>query len=79
MQHGSILLRQSPHTPNLPGINDLAGIDVSRDQLPGAIVVELQERTGWVFQPGDWTEAEREQVSRLAREKYASDSWNRKR
>jgi lipoate-protein ligase A len=79
MQHGSILLRQSPHTPNVPGINDLAGIDISRDLLPGAIVAELQERTGWIFQPGDWTEAEREQVSRLAREKYASDSWNRKR
>jgi lipoyl(octanoyl) transferase len=79
MQHGSILLRQSPHTPDVPGINDLAGIDLSIDQLPAAIVAELQERTGWDFRPSDWTGAEREQVRSLTREKYASDSWNRKR
>jgi lipoate-protein ligase A len=79
MQHGSILLRKSPHTPTVPGINDLARIDLSIPRLQEGIVAELRERTGWDFPPGDWIEAEREQMSRLVQEKYASDSWNRKR
>jgi lipoyl(octanoyl) transferase len=79
MQHGSILLRKSPHTPNVPGINDLTGIGIPIDQLREAIVAKLQEATGWHFQPGDWTGAEREQINNLAQERYASDSWNRKR
>lgn len=79
MQHGSILLRQSAHAPALAGIAELGQTLVTADVVEKAIRAELRLRTGWAFEAGDWSAAEREQISRLRDEKYASDLWNRKR
>jgi len=79
LQHGSILLRQSPHTPSLPGIIDRSAINLPPEQLEERIVGELSRQTGWEFRPGEWSPAERGHIARIAREKYAADLWNRKR
>src|SRR5262245_48870272 len=79
MQHGSILLRRSPHTPPLPGIADLSGANLAARDLEQAILAELQTRTGWSFKADDWTAAERSAAALLEREKYATGAWNEKR
>jgi lipoate-protein ligase A len=79
MQHGSILLRQSPHAPDLPGIADLSGANLAASDLERAIVAELQKQTGWSFKSDDWTAAERSATAQLERDKYATDAWNQKR
>jgi lipoate-protein ligase A len=79
MQHGSILLNRSPHTPGLPGIADLSGANLAPEYLERAISTELQNQTGWLFVPDDWTVAERSAAAHLEREKYATDAWNEKR
>jgi lipoate-protein ligase A len=79
MQHGSILLRRSPHAPSLPGICDLAGRDVNASELERGIVAELSAATQWAFEPTDWSEAERIAANELERTKYATQEWNEKR
>lgn len=79
MQHGSILLRKSPHAPALPGINDLASAAIEDNSLADAIVRELAALTGWKFERADWTAIERENAANIEREKYATMEWNAKR
>jgi lipoyl(octanoyl) transferase len=79
MQHGSLLLRQSPHAPALPGMAELAGVGIGGSELADAIVAELTRATGWTFEAGDWTEAERRAAVELERDKYATAAWNEKR
>lgn len=79
MQHGSILLRRSPHAPVLPGIAEATGVAVEGGALTGAVVAELARRTGWAFEPGDWTADERRTAADIEREKYATAGWNEKR
>lgn len=79
MQHGSILLRTSPHAPSLPGIAELAGVSLTIRELERAIVAELVKATGWTFEPTDWTADERQAAAELERDKYATAAWNEKR
>jgi lipoate-protein ligase A len=79
LQHGSILLRRSPHAPELPGIAELSGVTVEVPALGPAIVRELAADTGWTFEPADWTDDERRWATELERDKYANAAWNEKR
>lgn len=79
MQHGAILLAQSPYTPSLPGIRDLCGSELSSERVVRAVTEEFSRDTGWTLLPAEGTEAERERIRRRAREKYAAAEWNLKR
>jgi lipoate-protein ligase A len=79
LQHGSILLKRSEHVPELPGIAELSGKNVSGGELEKAILLTLAQSTGWTFQKSDWTNEELENTDRFEREKYASAGWNEKR
>ena len=79
MQHGSILLRTSPHAPALPGIADLSGVAVELPALETAVVAALAKDTGWAFEPADWTVEEQSAAADLERAKYATPAWNEKR
>jgi lipoate-protein ligase A len=79
MQHGGILLAQSPHAPALPGIRELTGRALDHAELCLALEHSFIEHTGWRFLPAEWTPAERQQVKELVQTRYAHDSWNRKR
>jgi lipoate-protein ligase A len=79
MQHGSILLRRSPHAPVLPGLADLTGVTIDGDSLVGGIVAELKAETGWAFEPAGWTAEELGLAAEIERGKYGSAAWNEKR
>ena len=79
MQHGSILLRTSPHAPELPGIAELSGVDIKLPDLERQIVVALVKETGWAFEPADWTVEDRRAAAELERDKYGTAAWNEKR
>jgi lipoate-protein ligase A len=79
MQHGSILLAQSPYTPTLPGIRELSGRSLSSDPVRRAVLWQLLEQTGWELTDAAWTEDEQRRLEELAESKYAQDRWNRKR
>ena len=79
LQHGSILLRQSPLTPMLPGIRELTGHDISFDDLAIALTRRLAVDTGWHFAPGAWTADELATAQRIESEKFGTAAWNEKR
>ncbi len=79
MQHGSILLAQSEHTPALAGIRELSGVTLARVAVCGAILFAFAGATGWRVETSDWTDVEKKMTAELAAEKYATAAWNEKR
>lgn len=79
VQHGGILLAQSPHTPALPGVAELTGIVISPPNLCAALVEHLARHTGWRLEPTEWTVEDRRRIEQLAAEKYGDAAWNDKR
>jgi lipoate-protein ligase A len=79
MQHGGILLAQSPHTPELPGIAELTGRRIAEEELSAVVCAELEKQLGWALEPGDWTDAERQRIAEHIAGRYGTDAWNLKR
>ncbi len=78
LQHGGILLAQSRHTPQLPGLAELSGLTIMEDQIVAAVKTAFVKETGWELLHADWSEAEQER-RRLAFGKYRSPIWNERR
>jgi lipoate-protein ligase A len=79
LQHGAILLAQSPFTPELPGILELTGRRLTTEEVCGAVRARFEKATGWELRDGDFTAEERQAVADLEAGKYATNAWNRKR
>jgi lipoyl(octanoyl) transferase len=79
LQHGSILLAQSEHTPELPGLRELTGVDLSPAELAPALIEALAVETGWRFEPGELTGEELADFAKIRETKYAAPEWNDKR
>jgi lipoyl(octanoyl) transferase len=79
LQHGGILLGQSPATPALPGIRELTGVDLNADQVSLAVQAELTRSLGWRLEAADWTPDEKQRIDDLIRTRYAHSAWNFKR
>lgn len=79
MQHGSILLKRSPHAPALEGIAELVENEIGVGELSDAIAREMRSDTKWEIQEASWTEDERRRAAEIAQSKYSSESWNLKR
>jgi lipoate-protein ligase A len=79
MQHGSILLAQSEHTPALPGIRETAGVTLNSEQVQSGVERAFTGQTGWRLERGVWTEQELQSIEELRREKYAGAAWNERR
>lgn len=79
LQHGGILLAQSPHTPELPGIHELAGKTLLPADVSAAIRKSLSRTHAWNLEPGDWTSAEKQRLDHLILDRYTTSSWNCKR
>jgi lipoate-protein ligase A len=79
MQHGSVLLAQSEHTPALPGIRETTGVTLTAAQVGDAIIRAFAADTDWTISPGQWLEKEKIELKRLIQEKYATSAWNEKR
>lgn len=79
LQHGSILLRQSEHTPELPGLNELTGVAVAPRELQAALLETLTDETGWRFENGELSPEELADQASIRETKYTSSEWNEKR
>jgi lipoate-protein ligase A len=79
LQHGAILLAQSEHTPALPGLRELIGIELTPSQLGATLTRALAKDTTWRLEPAPWTCAEETIIRQLAIDKYSSAAWNERR
>jgi lipoate-protein ligase A len=79
LQHGVMLLAQSPSTPTLPGIAELTGRRLDTAEVCTAVAERFREATGWGLEPGQVAPEEERCAAALVAEKYTSEDWNRKR
>jgi lipoate-protein ligase A len=79
MQHGSIQLAQSEHTPSLSGIRELTGVTRKHEDVAKAILDSFTTHTGCTVEDAAWTVAEREMTASLIDDRYATKAWNERR
>ena len=79
LQHGGILLAQSPHTPSLPGIRELTGRDLRAAQVLHVIETTFAAAANARLVEQPLNEGEIEKVHGLILDKYAAEAWNCKR
>lgn len=87
LQHGSLLLRSSPHAPMQPGLRDLAEVDLDdiplRSQLADSVAHRLANADGAEaylegIRRSAITTQETETAHILLRERYANLEWKAK-
>jgi lipoyl(octanoyl) transferase len=79
MQHGGLLLAQSLYAPELPGIRELTGHNLSVEETCAAIGRDFVLDTGWDLNPCPWLADEAGRIESLVAEKYGRREWNEKR
>lgn len=80
LQHGSVLLSQSQHAPELPGIEDLTNKAITADKLSELWIGALAEQLRLDLQAGPELNAEnKQQISQIATKKFANRDWTTRR
>lgn len=79
LQHGSLLLHVSRSAPQLPGVGELASRAVPLDQLTEAFTNRLAGQLSIQWETDELTASERNRATRIERERFANDSWLRRR
>jgi lipoate-protein ligase A len=83
LMHGSLLLRASPWTPELPGVADLADgafdFDDTVRYLQRSVVDRLAASWGVAFVPGMLSETERQAADTHTAERFSQQGWTNKR
>jgi lipoate-protein ligase A len=75
LQHGSLLMRHSPHAPSLVGIQDLVGDSMTRGPSVQEIASQLGPELGNALEITGLSDEESERASELQRQRYASIDW----
>ncbi len=79
LQHGSILLAQSPAAPELPGVQEAAGKWIAPAELAERFSRRLAARLGADLAGYALPEDLADRVETLREDKYASETWTARR
>ncbi|QDU54609.1 lipoate--protein ligase family protein [Aeoliella mucimassa] len=85
LQHGGVLLSQSPHAPELPGIAQLCESVENGVAITAPLLVEwwldlLVQRLDFEIEPGTpFSSDEQQAIGEIATTKFADESWTRRR
>jgi lipoate-protein ligase A len=80
LQHGSLLLKKSPHAPDLPGWRDITNIDILTDRLIDGLTVRLAEVFGALKSLPPISSRElQSKAEQIANRKYGSTAWTKRR
>lgn len=79
LQQGCLLLRSSPHAPELAGVEDLTGSIVDRRQLGKYWSRELANRFHVAFTECELEKAEIEAVARCVERRFGRADWTQRR
>lgn len=79
LQHGSLLFRRSPTTPELPGLADLTPLSDSAPRWADKLREILPKALGLDPRPDDFTAGESARISGFVDLAYSQDSWTRRR
>ncbi|QDU38677.1 Octanoyltransferase LipM [Maioricimonas rarisocia] len=76
LQHGSLLLRKSVHAEEFPGVCELSGIDIPKDELLPALATRVSESLATSIEPGTLTDQEQALAEELEEHKYRLLDWS---
>ncbi len=79
LQHGSVLLQQSPFVPELPGIGELRGRKLDVEPLREVWQSRLWDRWPVTWQRAELTKPEIARAEELVAQKYGNPRWNARR
>lgn len=79
LQHGAVLLERSPAAPELPGLNDLASIHLTANNLIAQWSARLAARLDLHLAPARGLTKTLEDRSRRLAEKYQGPAWTDRR
>jgi len=80
LQHGSVLLSRSPLAPELPGIAEIAGVEISAESLQCELQPRFASALSLELVPNNaLAEKLRTSIVALEREKYANPQWTERR
>jgi lipoate-protein ligase A len=79
LQHGGILLAQSPHTPELPGIREATGVVVDPVRLQEGLASGLAADLDCSLDADDWSGDERRCILEIATARYLAPAWTLRR
>lgn len=79
LQHGSLLLKQSPAAPELPGVQQLADVDLTRTSWLEDWIGELGSRLGITWHADSLSDQERQWAGHYMREKFGAAHWSFRR
>lgn len=79
LQHGSVLLGASRCAPELPGIGDISGKEMTALELARAWLPRVEKRIQIRFEGSELTDAERAAAQSLRELKFEGNSWTFRR
>lgn len=79
LQHGSIPLWENPMTPGAAWANEFSECEVTYSLLGAAVKEEFESSFNLKLAAGSLTNAEEAAAQTLVKEKYSTDSWNKRR
>lgn len=79
LQHGSVALSQSPYTPELPGVLELAGKQLLAEDVQTQLLQQFTKRLNWSIRTIDWRKEWIEEARLRDVGKYSTAEWNAKR
>jgi len=79
LQHGSLLLKRSAAAPELAGIAELCGRELTGRGWLGGWVNLLARALRVYWEPGTLTDEEKEGAAQLERDKFAHPDWTHRR
>lgn len=79
LQHGSILLSASPSAPELPGLRETTGVDLSPFDLAEAWRLRLADELALRFQPTAASDLPTSAVQSIVDRQYGADAWLHRR
>jgi lipoyl(octanoyl) transferase len=79
LQHGSVLLATSPMTPELPGLEKVAGIGVDVSSWSHLFRRQIADALGLPAREDRMSHSERDRAEVLSRQVYRTPEWTRKR
>lgn len=78
LQHGSILLQSSCFAPELPGISDIFGVNITSEGFLDIWLPFLVESLGMMLIPFQHDDLHRKRITIIENERFSNDLWTKK-
>lgn len=79
LQHGSLLLRASSHADVLPGIFELAAVDVDACEFAKSLAKRIGDAMSMTWRCGELSDSELAASQTIRASRYAAAEWTRRR